>query len=185
MPTVDVAEAARILNVTPDAIRARLRRGTLLGGKRGNEWFVQLPADAVGQQERQQDTSRDTDTTQQDVTEHQQDALLVEQLRGENEYLRDQLSQMIRQMAAERERADVLHREALGRIEALTATVSERQDATAEPEKPEEGVRNAPESVAWPESVGEHARRESVEAGSPLRLAAILARLRRLVAGDR
>ncbi len=144
MPAVPVAEAARILNVTPDAIRARLRRGTLLGGKRGSEWFVQLPTDADPSD--QQNTSRDTDTTQQDVTERRPDALL-EQLRSENEYLRDQLSQTIRQLAAERERADVLHREALGRIEALTATVADRQDATGTPTEATESPERAGEAA--------------------------------------
>ena len=43
------------------------------------------------------------------------------QLQSENAYLRAELSARSQELAAERERADVLMREALGRIEVLTA----------------------------------------------------------------
>jgi hypothetical protein len=46
--TVDVAEAARRLGVTPDAIRARLHRGTLDGEKVDGQWRVYLPTVALG-----------------------------------------------------------------------------------------------------------------------------------------
>lgn len=62
---VDVAEAARRLNVSHDAIRSRLRRGTLEGEKRGGTWYVTLPADADGApgQASGQDTTPATDAT--------------------------------------------------------------------------------------------------------------------------
>ena len=41
---VTVAEAAAILGVSEDAVRKRLRRGTLAGGKDGKEWYVFLRA---------------------------------------------------------------------------------------------------------------------------------------------
>lgn len=44
---VEVAEAARRLGVTPDAIRARLHRGTLAGEKVEGTWRVHLPAEAA------------------------------------------------------------------------------------------------------------------------------------------
>ena len=40
--TVSVAEAARRLGVTPDAIRSRLHRGTLAGEKVDNVWRIRL-----------------------------------------------------------------------------------------------------------------------------------------------
>jgi len=43
--TVNVAEAARALDISHDALRSRLRRGTLEGFKDGDEWRVVLPAD--------------------------------------------------------------------------------------------------------------------------------------------
>ena len=44
MKRVTVAEAAAILGVSVDAVRKRLRRGTLAGGKDGKEWYVFLRA---------------------------------------------------------------------------------------------------------------------------------------------
>jgi hypothetical protein len=41
--TVAVIDAARILGVSTDAVRARLRRGTLEGEKIEGEWHVRLP----------------------------------------------------------------------------------------------------------------------------------------------
>ena len=43
--TVSVAEAAHALGISHDALRSRLRRGTLDGYKDGDEWRVVLPAD--------------------------------------------------------------------------------------------------------------------------------------------
>ncbi len=55
--TVGVIEVARILGVSTDAVRARLRRGTLHGEKVEGEWQVHIPAperdrqDATGLQQ--------------------------------------------------------------------------------------------------------------------------------------
>jgi len=57
--TVGVIEAARMLGVSTDAVRARLRRGTLAGEKVDGEWQVIIPA---------------SDATRQDATGSQQDA---------------------------------------------------------------------------------------------------------------
>jgi hypothetical protein len=43
--TVSVAEAAHALGISHDALRSRLRRGTLEGFKDGDEWRVVLAAD--------------------------------------------------------------------------------------------------------------------------------------------
>jgi hypothetical protein len=43
--TVSVAEAAHALGISHDALRSRLRRGTLEGFKDGDEWRVVLPVD--------------------------------------------------------------------------------------------------------------------------------------------
>jgi hypothetical protein len=62
--TVGVVEAAHLLGITTDAVRARLRRGTLQGHKVNGEWQVIIPAPTVGQQdatERQQDATGNTD----------------------------------------------------------------------------------------------------------------------------
>lgn len=54
-----------------------------------------------------------------------------------------QFATTIQQLAAERERADVLQREALGRIEALTA----RSDAAGSPERRGTGDQGADDIV--------------------------------------
>ena len=70
--TVGVVEAARLMGVTPDAVRSRLRRGTLQGHKDGDEWRVVMPADrmpTVGQQDatgERQDTDATGDSRRQD-----------------------------------------------------------------------------------------------------------------------
>lgn len=67
---VSVHEAAAILGITEDSVRARLRRGSLPGAKEGSTWVVHLDRDA------EHDTSRDTtrsatrhDTTSRDAIE--------------------------------------------------------------------------------------------------------------------
>ncbi len=60
--TVGVVEAARILGVTADAVRSRLRRGTLPGHKVGDEWRVIIPPNRI------------PTVPQQDETGHRQDA---------------------------------------------------------------------------------------------------------------
>lgn len=63
--SVDVAEAARRLGVTPDAIRSRLHRGTLEGEKVDGQWRVRLPAGQSVQRERFEPTGTQQDTDRQ------------------------------------------------------------------------------------------------------------------------
>ncbi len=121
---VTIAEAARVLGLSTDAVRKRLQRGTIPGEKIGDTWWVFLEDDtATGDRP---DVSRhqpDTDRTRPDGDRTTAAAVdpLVETLREEVAYLRDQLDQRSRELASERERFDVLHREALARIPALSA----------------------------------------------------------------
>ncbi len=169
--TVTVAEAAELLGLSVDAVRSRLHRGTLQGLKDGNTWRVILPEDvpAPGFKSDNLSGTRLPPTAEVTVTDGQRlsgdpvDNALVDHLRGEVEYLRDELSEarrqletMARQAASERERADILQREALGRIAALTATIEDRQaqqsvtDGTPEPtESPESDESRATGIVAW------------------------------------
>lgn len=107
---LSVADAAARLGVTPDAVRARIRRGTL-SAEKGDDgvYVVTLP----------RDEGHDADTTATGPDATPNDAL-VEQLQSEVAYLRSELTAAREQAAQERERADVLQREALQRIEALT-----------------------------------------------------------------
>lgn len=128
LPTYSIAEMAAMLGVSTDAVRARVNRGTLEGEKIAGVWRVRPPEELSLQDVYQGDRP--------DPTGHRPD-VLFEQMREERDYLRtkldqalDEAAQLRKIAAAERERADVLQREALGRIEALTATIGDRPDAT-------------------------------------------------------
>lgn len=74
-PTVTVPEAARILGVTTDAVRSRLRRRTLPGMKVASEWHVPLSA----LHDTRQDAQPSPTGSQQDTPEPQQDATVERQ----------------------------------------------------------------------------------------------------------
>jgi hypothetical protein len=110
---VSVTEAAIALGITPDAVRARLRRGSLAGEKQGTTWLVHLD-DA--RRVTRHDTPRDV-TRQRDS---HRDELILE-LRADKQFLQSQLDRALRQLEDERQRTDVL--QALGASTTLdTAT---------------------------------------------------------------
>lgn len=127
----------RTPGVTTIGERVRLRERVFRFAKRGGTRLARSLANTL-------DDSDERDTPQ--------DALL-QQMRSENEYLRHQLSQTLHQLAAERERTDVLHHQAMGRIEALAATVADRREAEVTPEAQQprpahadDGLRQSPTS---------------------------------------
>jgi hypothetical protein len=129
--------AAGRLGISPDATRKRIERGSLTGEKRSGRWYVQLPDPDASP-----DAAKPDDSGQPDATRTPLDAVpdmtreLIDQLRSENQFLRDQLDHSRRELSAERERFDVIHREALQRIEALSP-------GSRGPE-PEETAENTP-----------------------------------------
>ena len=98
---VSVIEAAIALGITPDSVRARLRRGSLAGEKQGTTWIVHLDDD---RRVARHDTPRDV-TRQRDS--HRDE--LLEELRADKRFLQSQLDRALRQLESERERVDVLH----------------------------------------------------------------------------
>jgi hypothetical protein len=105
---VDIAEAARRLQTTPDAIRKRIRRGSLDAVKLDGRWYVVL--DAARATSAGQSTSHILDTGQ-DAPESgrtdDQDAsrtALVESLQDEVLFLRAELAKR----SEEIERRDVI-----------------------------------------------------------------------------
>ncbi len=132
-PTVTVAEAARVLGITPDSVRSRLQRGTLPGEKIAGIWHVTLP-EGIGI----------TRNTGQPGTDGHLQGALIEQLRSENLYLRERLeeadrqqAQMLEQFAEERRRADVLQ---------LAASTGTHQDT---PESPQTSETKPQGVLAW------------------------------------
>ena len=109
---IPVYDAAHLLGISENAVRARLRRGTLVGVKHDTSWYVLL---------RDTDVPTVTPSTKSDVPPdapqhvpshtavHEQ---LIEELRADKRYLQEQLDRALRQLEAERQRADVL--QALG-----------------------------------------------------------------------
>lgn len=65
--SVSVAEAARRLGVTPDAIRSRLHRGTLEGEKVDNAWQVRLPDSEIPHRADPEPTDSRQDATGQET----------------------------------------------------------------------------------------------------------------------
>ena len=65
--TVSVAEAARRLGVTPDAIRSRLHRGTLEGEKVDNAWRIRLPDREIPHHADPEPTGSQQDATGQET----------------------------------------------------------------------------------------------------------------------
>lgn len=127
---VTVNEAALALGITPDSVRARLRRGSLGGEKTGPVWYVflnQAPSPSATKRDDDRATRHDPlrDATRQRDTDHDE---LVEELRRDKIFLQEQLDRALRQLEAERQRADVL--QALG-----TATMPDTSpEATESPQ---------------------------------------------------
>ncbi len=130
---VTVQQAARLLGITDEAVRARIRRGKLAGEKRGSTWVVYL-SNEVGPETTQQDVTQHptqpTEQAQQNAT-RDQDAL-VEHLQGEVAYLRERLEDAMGQLAEERRRADVLQ---------LAASTGAHQDTPGSTESDDTGPR--------------------------------------------
>ncbi len=122
---VSVAEAADVLGITPDSVRARLRRGSLAGEKQGTTWMVHLGRATP------RDVTRHRDTTSRDSDRDE----LLEELRNDKRYLQEQLDRALRQLEAERQRADVLQLRAIGTGETSSS------EATGSPQANETGPR--------------------------------------------
>ncbi len=103
--TVGVVEAAHLLGTTTDAVRARLRRGTLQGHKVNGEWQVIIPAPTVGQQDATGNTDRIATTI--DL------APLVDHIAG--------LERQVQQLTEAATGWQIRARQAEDRLEALTA----------------------------------------------------------------
>src|SRR3954468_20349286 len=81
---LSVPEAAERLGVTPDAIRARLHRGTLDGEKEGGAWRVFLPSSEVRQSE-PAGPQQEGPVGQQDA-DRQESGAVIARLEAENAY---------------------------------------------------------------------------------------------------
>jgi hypothetical protein len=124
-----VAQAAARLGLFTEAVRGRLNRGTLEGRKEDDGRVVYLPPPPTVDQ-----PSATVGRASPDRAEAIE-ALIAGQ-REEIAFLRAQLDHSRRELAAERERFDVIHRTALARLEALTAGNTSQEAPVAAPAAP-------------------------------------------------
>ena len=147
-----VAEAADMLGITTRATRNRLSRGTLRSTKEDRTVYVLLPADMS------RDAERDTDDIPFGVSPPDRDVLIsemVEGLRDEVHYLREQFNQELERRSAEAERYEQI----VAALATANASLAERLQALEAPSD----EREASETV---EEMPERARREPHSAPS-------------------
>lgn len=129
-------EAAEAAGMPLDAFRKRVYRGTIKAAKVDGQYLIdpddlaaliepgKTPSD-IGETTGETVLGRVSDTGETPSQAPELTLDYIDSLKGEITFLRDQLDKRSQELAAERERSDVLHREAFARIEALTAGLVE------------------------------------------------------------
>jgi hypothetical protein len=126
---VSAAIAAERLGLSPDAIRARIRRGTLIGEKRDGQWFVVLTTDDARSDATEQPTGDRPETNRNATADH--DARLADK-DAEIAYLRQLLDAEIEA----RRRADLMNAALLDRLPRLPAGDAGQDAAVATNQSP-------------------------------------------------
>ncbi len=129
-----VAEAAEILGISAEAVRGRVRRGTLPIEREGGKVYVLLdqpPPDRTTGDQPSTTGDRMADRTE-----------LVEDLRGQVEYLRRQLDQEREARTEERRRHDTL----MAQLTQANAVLAARLPELEAPAPP--GPRGGPQTAA-------------------------------------
>ena len=127
-----VAEAARLLGISAEAVRGRIRRGTLPVEREEGTVYVLLE----GVAEDRTDADRPRTTGDQPGDRPQSDsAALISQMRGEVAYLREQLAEE----REARRRADTLLAQLMQRIPELEPPAEGPPDERGSPETAEPG----------------------------------------------
>ncbi|WP_047866696.1 hypothetical protein [Rubrobacter aplysinae] len=150
---VTVNEAAEARGISVEAVRGRVKRGTVRHERRGGTVYVLLEGDQTPPGRDQSTTSQRSDDDQSEASEA---SPLVDVLQDQVEYLRGQLE-------AEREarrRADHIIAALTERIPELEAPPQSTQEAESVAESASEGADRgeASEKRTEPQSVGEQER---------------------------
>lgn len=141
---VTVPEAARILGISPEAVRARLSRGTLPKDKGPDgAVYVLLEADQTAN-ESQSKADGTADHTQLNGDSKVDQSGTVEVLQDHIDYLREQLDQERQARTEERRRHDTLMAQLMQRIPEIEAPQEPRY--APEPASEELGSMSAPSS---------------------------------------
>lgn len=143
---VTVADAARIMGLSAEAVRMRIKRGTIASEKIDGTVFVLLESDPT-----RPNPERTEDQTQERTSEQTPDQTdLVDALRSEVEFLREELKSREEIRAEENRRKDTIIAQLTQRIPELEApgekqsgseTVSEdavKEHVPSEPQEPSE-----------------------------------------------
>jgi len=153
-----VREAAERLGTTEDGVRGRIKRGTLQSERAGGRVFVILGGD---QSDQRADRPTGQRTDQSPPPEYRDE--LVETLRDQVRYLREQLHAESEARTEERRRHDTIVAQLTQRIpaieppEASGATESpgapteatEQPGRVVEPQEAVEGAQGGAERVSW------------------------------------
>jgi hypothetical protein len=126
---VTVAQAAQILGLSAEAVRMRIKRGTLEHEKVGNTVYVVL--DEADQTQPNPELSVEPTTDQ---------TALIRALRAEVEFLREEMRRREERHAEETRRKDHLLAAALERIPELEAPSEPREAPETASEEPDKGA---------------------------------------------
>jgi hypothetical protein len=140
-----VGEAARLLGISKDAVRMRIRRGTLRSEKTDNKVYVWMDDEAYG------------DHNAVHAQDEVEGSAWAEELREQVRYLREQLDREREARTEERRRHDTLMAQLMQRIPELeppraqpeaSETVDE-EPAEAEPRSAAGGAQEAARRPWW------------------------------------
>ena len=133
--SLPLTDAAAVLGISENALRLRIRRNHVAAHKQGGRWYVVI--DQVADQSSDESMTSPDRSVTTPVDQSETVAALretVEILQADVAYLRDQLDQRSRELADERERADVIQQLALNRIPPLPAGESRTQRSDDQPQ---------------------------------------------------
>ncbi|MDP9486613.1 MAG: helix-turn-helix domain-containing protein [Actinomycetota bacterium] len=152
-----VGEAAEILGITAEAVRSRVKRGTLKSVKEGSTVYVLLEDGVTNWQQTADRTAPEYDRAKtQTPPEHDRTddrAALVDSLEDQIRYLREQLAEE----REARRRADTL----LARLTEANASMAHQIRELTAPERPPDEAGTDAEDAEEVEERGEHAEAQA------------------------
>ena len=140
---VTVAEAARLLGTSAEAVRMRVKRGSLRSTKIKNTVYVLLSPDQArpNQEQTSGGVSSSANQTKDQTTNQTDDrTVLLEALRSQVEFLQEELKRREEVLVEENRRKDMI-------IAQLTQRIPELEPLREEPREPREAPLSSSEEV--------------------------------------
>jgi hypothetical protein len=137
-PTIGIADAAKQLGISVEAVRQRIRRKRLQAYKDSSGvWQIVLPGDESPPRAVQHSVGPAVGSAD-GPNGHDR---LIDHLQGEVAFLRDEMARQREQWAEESRRKDVIIHELSSQLKALPEKIVEHQQAAAaEPEPEDDGT---------------------------------------------